>query len=93
MANDKGDKPAMHVKFNGMQTAGDFDELPEIGGTQRFEVLARCVSEPHRKLMADGHHRTEIGMQVLEVKPGRIEPAPEGDPMLPLDGGEPEDSE
>jgi hypothetical protein len=86
-------KPAVHVKFVGMQTSGEFDQLPEIGGTQEFRILARCVSAPHGKLMADGHVRTEVGMKVLEVDPGVIEPAPEGDPMLPLDGGEPEDSE
>lgn len=87
------EKPNIHVKFNGMQTAGDFDELPETGGMQTFTIKARCVVPPHPRLMEDGHVRTELTMKVLEVEPGKIEPAPEGDPMLPLDGGEPEDSE
>jgi hypothetical protein len=87
------DKPDVYVNFTGMKTAGDFDVIPDIGEVQTFTVKARCVSEPHKKLMADGHKRTVLGMAVLEVEPGTIEPAPEGDPMLPLDGGEPEDSE
>lgn len=77
-------EPDTYVRFTGMKTAGEFPALPKLGDRQRFAVIAECVKEPHRELMADGRHRPVIGMKVIEVEPGEITPAPD-DPQLALD--------
>lgn len=71
------------VRFTGMKAAGDFEKLPQLGDRWTFEVVAECNKEPHEELMADGHTRTVVGMKILDVSPGQIEPAPE-DPQLEL---------
>jgi hypothetical protein len=71
------------VRFTGMKAAGEFDELPTLGDRWTFTVTAQCNKAAHEELMTDGHHRTVVGMKILDVAPGNIEPAPE-DPQLDL---------
>lgn len=76
-------QPETYLKFRGMKASGNLPTIPELGDVQTYTVTAECVAVGTEK-RADGERRPVIGMKVLEVEPGDIEKAPEGDPQLPL---------
>lgn len=74
---------ATHVKFTGM-SLNALDMAVDIGDEMDLKVRARC-SASGREARKDGEIRDVARMEVLEIEPGEITPAPEGDPTLPYD--------
>lgn len=80
---DKSDEtPAVPVKFLGMSSA--VENPPKLGETQEFVVTARCIGDGRDERQSGGIVEFRK-MRVLDVKPGKITPAPKEDPSLDLE--------
>jgi hypothetical protein len=71
--------PAVPVKFLGMSSA--VENPPKLGETQEFLVTARCIGDGRDERQSGGIVEFRK-MRVLDVKPGKITPAPEEEPGL-----------